>query len=478
MLRLVNQMLDLAKLESGQLKLELAQADVVPYVQYLTESFQSLAAKKNIQLVFSQETEQVMMDFDEKKLERIVANLLHNAIKFSKQDGEISLHLRQENGQLLMKVKDNGIGIPPDKLPHIFERFYQAGSAVENAVSSLPTSVGTNSTGTGIGLALTKELVELMGGEISVKSSKGDRGAGTEFKVSLPIRQNAPFAVTDATAHLAAPLFSAAIEGAPQAEIFPSEKDDLPLLLLIEDNDDVAFYIQTSLQGRYAVVRAANGAIGIEKALESIPDVIISDVMMPEKDGFEVCQTLKNDERTCHIPIVLLTAKADVQSRLEGLGVGADAYLSKPFLKEELFIRLEKLVELRKRLQEKYAGKNFVALAKEAPAEAVASPDDAFLKRATRFILDHLDDAQYGNEELARAMTMSESSLNRKVKALTDKTLSLFIRSVRLQQGKILLQTTAMNVSEIAYSVGFTDPFYFSRTFSQEFGAAPSSFRN
>ncbi len=480
LLRLVNQMLDLAKLESGQLKLDLAQADVVPYVQYLTESFQSLAAKKNIRLAFTTATDRVMMDFDEKKLESIVSNLLHNAIKFSKENGKINLHLRRENGQLLLKVKDNGIGIPPDELPHIFERFYQVKgdvSAVSHAKSVANSTDGA--VGSGIGLALTKELVELMGGEIRVTSADPATGSGgTEFTVSLPIRQNAPLAVTDATAHLTPPVFPAGGDLFSQEVFAPSENEDLPLLLLIEDNDDVAFYIQTSLQGRYAVMRAANGAIGIEKALEIIPDIIISDVMMPEKDGFEVCQTLKNDERTCHIPIVLLTAKADVQSRLEGLGVGADAYLSKPFLKEELFIRLEKLVELRRRLQEKYAGRDFVALAAEAPSPAVANPDDAFLKRATRLILDHLDDALYGNEELARAMTMSESSLNRKVKAITDKTLSLFIRSVRLQQGKTLLQTTDLTVSEIAYAVGFTDPFYFSRTFSQEFGAAPSSFRS
>jgi len=463
LLRLVNQMLELAKLESGQLKLELTQAEVVSYVQYLTESFHSLAAVKNINIIFASEAEQLMMDFDEKKLESIVSNLLHNAIKFSTENGGINVRLRQENDHLLLQIKDNGIGIPPEKLPHIFDRFYQ--------VDGGPSRMGE---GTGIGLALTKELVELMEGKIMVKSQAGE---GTEFTVRLPIRQNAPVAVTDATAHLVAPVFLAINEELPGAETSLSEKGDLPLLLLIEDNVDVAFYIQACLQGRYAVVWAANGAIGIEKALEIIPDVIISDVMMPDKDGFEVCSILKNDERTSHIPIVLLTAKADIASKLEGLGVGADAYLSKPFLKEELYIRLEKLVELRRRLQEKYAGKNFVALTTDTPVGAVAGPDDNFLKRAAGFILERLDDPEFGNEELARQMAMSESQLNRKIKALTDKTLSLFIRSVRSQQGKILLQTTGLNISEIAYAVGFNDPLYFSRTFSKEFGVAPSEMR-
>ncbi len=467
LLGLVNQLLDLAKLESGHLKLELVQADVVPYVQYLLESFQSLAASKNIHLVFLKSADRLVMDFDEKRLAIIISNLLSNAIKFTRQNGNIVLEILEENNQLLLKVKDNGIGIPPDKLPHIFERFYQ-----------VDDSATRRGEGTGIGLTLTRELVELMGGKITVQSLAPE-GEGTEFTVSLPIHQNAAKGVANLPAPLMmAPSFLDEMAAIQIAENPLPPHTDLPLLLLIEDNPDVAIYIKACLQGRYAIEWAENGAMGIEKALEIIPDIIISDVMMPEKDGFEVCQTLKNDERTSHVPIVLLTAKADVPSRLEGLGVGADAYLSKPFLKEELFIRLEKLVELRRRLQEKYAGKDFVSFATETPAPVMPSPDDAFLKRATTFILDHLDNAEFGNVELARKMNMSESSLNRKMKALTDKTLSLFIRSVRLQQGKILLLTTDMIISEIAYSAGFNDPAYFSRIFSQEFGAAPSKFRN
>lgn len=464
LLRLVNQMLDLAKLESGHLELEQIQADVVPYIQYLFESFESYAASKNIQLHFYQEITELLMDFDEKRIGSILSNLLSNAIKFSKENGEINLSLRKENGHLLLQVQDNGIGISSEKLPHIFDRFYQADD-----------STTRKGEGTGIGLTLTKELVELMNGTITVQSPTSN-GTGSVFTVTLPIRQNAPKELMNTDA-LLSPISLTKKMSPEGIQPIDSNKEELPILLLIEDNEDVATYIKACLQDRYLVHWSVNGAIGIEKALDIIPDIIISDVMMPEKDGFEVCQTLKNDERTSHIPIVLLTAKADVESKLEGLGVGADAYLSKPFLKEELYIRLEKLVELRKKLQALYASKDFISII-PAPQPKVPSPEDIFLEKADNFIQENLDDAEFGNKELSRKMTMSESQLNRKIKALTDKTLSLFIRSIRLQKAKVLLQTTDLNVSEIAYDVGFTDPAYFSRTFSKEFGTPPSEFPN
>ncbi|MBK9013590.1 MAG: response regulator [Saprospiraceae bacterium] len=368
------------------------------------------------------------------------------------------------NHFLQIKISNTGIGISAEHIANIFDRFYQADDA--------HTRKGE---GTGIGLTLTKELVELLGGSISVKS---EIGQGAEFTVRLPVRKSAVRSLDLPQIETAVPASGTMAEMITSAgSIVGLENDDAPLLLLIEDNADVATYIRTCLEGQYKILWAEDGQSGIDKALETIPDIIISDVMMPEKDGFEVTQFLKNDERTCHIPIILLTAKADVESRLEGLGVGADAYLSKPFLKEELLIRLEKLVELRQRLQQKYAAVDFVALATNAPAQATASLEAIFFEKASRSILGHLDDANFGNEELAREMAMSESQLNRKLKALTGKTLSLFIRSIRLQQAKILLETTHLNISEIAYAVGFADPAYFTRTFSQEFGGAPSRFR-
>ncbi|MEK7256292.1 MAG: ATP-binding protein, partial [Bacteroidota bacterium] len=353
LLRLVNQMLNLSKLDSGAMTLHLERGEVVGFLKYLIESFHSLANAKNLRLHFLPEIKQCEMDFDAEKLEQVISNLLSNAIKFTPEGGDVYLKLEIRNweigatkpsrnfpiSQFLISVRDNGIGIPPDKLPHVFNRFYQ--------VDDTHTRPGE---GTGIGLALVKELVKLMNGDISVKS---EPGAGAEFTVKLPVRREAP-------THASPPD---PLKGEPKrqqpAEIFGeitselpgvgspfrgSGGDALPLLLIIEDNADVANYIASCFDGECQTAFACNGREGIEQAFEIIPDAIISDVMMPEKDGFEVVQALKNDERTSHVPIILLTAKADAASRLEGLERGADDYLSKPFGKKELQVRLRNLL--------------------------------------------------------------------------------------------------------------------------------------
>lgn len=464
LLNLVNQMLDLAKLESGKLSLLLVQADVVHYLRYVAASFHSFAQHKNIELHFLPEPDSCFMDFDKDRLLHIVSNLLSNAVKFTETGGHIYVQTAVAGERFLIKVKDTGAGIPEDKLPHIFERFYQ--------VDDSRTRKGE---GTGIGLTLVHELVKMMGGDINVKSRLGH---GTEFTISLPVTRNAPIA-GDAPSQSPVQGHALLDTVLPYTEPVEAATDDtqLPLLLVVEDNADVAEYIGVCLAGLYRILYAADGKAGIEKALAEIPDLIVSDVMMPERDGFELVQTLRQDERTNHIPIVLLTAKADIASKLEGLERGADAYLPKPFHQKELQLRLRNLLEKQRRMQEKFAGKDFGALQTQ-PYEKAAGPQGAFLQEAAHAILDRLDDAEFGNEELARRMAMSESQLNRKIKALTGKTLSIFIRSVRLREGLKLLQTTNLNVSEVAYAVGFTDPAYFSRTFSQEFGKAPSAYRN
>ena len=247
-------------------------------------------------------------------------------------------------------------------------------------------------------------------------------------------------------------------------------------LLVIEDNSDVAYYIHSCLHEIYKITFAKNGQEGIDKAIESIPDIIISDVMMPEKDGYEVVQVLKKDERTSHIPIVLLTAKADIVSKLEGLERGADAYLAKPFNKQELKIRLSKLIELRQKLQQRFS-----VLNNQQPTTSNQEPttnlEDAFFQKIKIIVERHLDDPYFKPADLGRSLNMSQSQLYRKVKALTNSTPAILIRRIRLQKGRELLHTTELNVSEIAYQVGFTDPAYFSRTYSEEFGITPSSDR-
>ncbi len=467
LLKLVNQILDLAKLDSGHLKLENIQADIIPYIKYLCESFQSLAAKKNIRLLFQTDVEQLIMDFDEKKLESILSNLLSNAIKFTNENGLIEFSLKKDDSTLLLKVSDDGIGIPPDKLPHIFERFYQ-----------VTDSSSYKAGGTGIGLTLIKELVELMSGSIKAQSP-GQSGKGTEFLVSLSISNRAPV-LKPGFSFSELATSSNNNEDAISQEVPITGKIDLPLLLLIEDNPDIVTYIKTCLESKYIIEWAENGAKGIERAIEITPDVIISDVMMPEKDGFEVCKTLKNDERTSHIPIILLTAKVDAASRLEGLGLGADAYLAKPFLKEELIIRLEKLIELRRKLQQ-YFGIQLQQPVGGKPESGIATQtiaiENSFIKKVRELMEAHLDDADFGVEQLAREIAMSSSQVRRKMAALTGLSPNRYFRSLRLGFAKELLKDPELSISEVAYQSGFADPSYFARVFVKEFGLSPKVFR-
>lgn len=467
LLRLINQLLDLSKLDSGKLKLNMIQGDIVVYLQYLTESFFSMADDEDIRLTFYAEERSLLMDYDEEKIQQIVYNLLSNAIKFTPERGKVIFHILKEkhanSEQLQMKVIDTGVGMTPEDLQHVFDRFYQAdGSSTRKGE------------GTGIGLALTKELVELMKGEIQVESTPGK---GSTFTIQLPIRREYPLQQTPSSRHVQVipPLpVSDAIETSILSTV-PEEKSEWPILLIIEDNVDVAMYIKSLLEKEYVIHTAENGQIGIERAIDLVPDIIISDVMMPEKDGYEVCYTLKHDERTSHIPIILLTARAGQEDRIDGLHHGADAYLTKPFQKRELMIRLKKLVELRQQLQKRFSAKPITP--RIASAQASDDKESQFLQKLRRSVLEQMDKPDFGVPQLAHSALMSHTQVYRKLKALTDQTPSQFIRSIRLQKGKELLLTTDMTISEIAYEVGFSDPNYFSRTFNKEFNVPPRDFR-
>lgn len=467
LLRLINQLLDLSKLDSGKLKLKMRQGDIVAYLQYLTESFFSMADDKDIRLTFYAEERSLLMDYDEEKIQQIVYNLLSNAIKFTPEKGKVIFHILKgkhaNSEQLQMKVIDTGLGMNAEDLQHVFDRFYQAdGSSTRKGE------------GTGIGLALTKELVELMKGDIQVESTPGK---GSTFTIQLPISREYPLQQTPLSRQMQVipPLpVSDAIETSTLSTA-PEEKSELPILLIIEDNIDVAMYIKSLLEGQYVIHTAENGQIGIDQAIDLVPDIIISDVMMPEKDGYEVCYTLKHDERTSHIPIILLTARAGQEDRIDGLHHGADAYLTKPFQKRELMIRLKKLVELRQQLQKRFSAKPDTP--RIASAKASDDKESQFLQKLRRSVLEQMDKPDFGVPQLAQSALMSHTQVYRKLKALTNQTPSQFIRSIRLQKGKELLLTTDMTISEIAYEVGFSDPNYFSRTFNKEFNVPPRDFR-
>ncbi len=454
LLDLVIQLLDLSRLEEGSLKPKYVQGEIINFLSYITESYQSFALSKKRTLSFYSEVESdFLIDYDAEKMQRILINLLSNALKFTPEQGHIHVVVKKDKKDLLVIVKDNGQGIPKEALPLIFDRFYQVDDSMNGAG------------GTGIGLALVMELTQLLDGKIDVES---EVDKGTIFKLKFPIRNNAELEKTDAPQIEEHLIPSKANEpsiipnSTTTQEVFGDEK---PILLIIEDNIDVAEYLESCLSPNYKFIFARNGERGIEEAIENIPDIIISDVMMPNKNGFEVCETLKTDSRTNHIPIILLTAKTTKEDRLEGLSHGADAYLSKPFNKQELLIRLDKLVELRKNILEKND-------LKEAE-----KPQDEFLQKVYNVVLENIEDEDFDVPRLCKKLEISRSQLHRKITALTNHSTTKFVRIIRLQEANRLLKTGDFNISEVAYKVGYKNPGNFSTHFKSHFEISPSETR-
>ena len=480
LLNLVNEMLDLSKLETGKMILQPVNGDIINFLRYIVESFHSLAESQKKQLHFLAGMDALYVAYDPEKVRQIIANLLSNALKFTPHKGNIYITVSENNGlqaagksTLIIKVKDTGIGIPEGQLEHIFERFYQ-----------LDNSHTRKTEGTGIGLALTKELVKLMEGEITVKSPPTGANRGTEFTVTLPLL-NIP-----ATENIIYPDLKDAVSKQINTTFFNSINPDeekqakeKPLILLVEDNADVVAYTASCLPD-YRLAVGQDGREGFEIASEIIPDLIITDVMMPFVDGFELCRQLRIDEHTSHIPIIMLTAKADIESKMEGLEKGADAYLEKPFNREELLIRIKKLLELRKNLQQFYlkkAGLNNDA-ATEIPViieEQISENkiEDEFVKRVREAIETHLADTSFTVELLCKMVFMSHSQLHRKLDALTGCSPNKFIRIIRLNKAKKMLKASAGSIASIALDCGYNDPGYFARVFKQEYGVTPQEWR-
>ncbi|MBV6442332.1 MAG: hybrid sensor histidine kinase/response regulator [Haliscomenobacteraceae bacterium CHB4] len=470
LLNLVNQMLDLSKLESGKLSLHPQQGDVVNFLKYLAESFHSLAKSKNVRIHFLNDIETLTMDFDAERLQQVVSNLLSNAIKFTPEGGQVYFSLSSDsnsgkggsNQTLVIKVKDTGVGIPEEHLANIFDRFYQVGD-----------SHTRHGEGTGIGLALVKELVKLMDGGISVHSTAGK---GTEFTVTLPVLQTAEMKLDNGNEWQ---WKSGEVEVvSPASYIANQASAEKPLVLIAEDNADVVAYLASCLSGDYRLAIAKDGRECETMAFDIIPDLIVTDVMMPRKDGFEVCEVLKKDERTSHIPIIMLTAKADADSKLKGLGHGADAYLMKPFHKEELMIRIRKLLELRQQLQQHYLALAGLREGSDPQNDVPACDvEHAFVQKVRAVVEAHLDDYSFTVEILCKEVCLSHPQLHRKLSALTGISANKFIRSVRLNKAKSLLLNPELSITAVAFYSGFSDPGYFSKIFKQEFGLTPLKWR-
>lgn len=467
LLTLINQLLDISKLEAGQMKVEVSKQNVTQYFRTLTSSFTSLAESQKISFETSIGNDEIWGYIDRDKLDKIITNLLSNAFKFTAKEGKVSASIESPTVKnIIITISDTGIGIKKDKVDKIFDRFYQVDSSQNRKFE-----------GTGIGLALVKELVDVLKGNISVESQEN---IGTIFKVQLPVdNQTWKGQIADQiseTDNYSANLTQSTLMNGHaklNAENMNGEQEDI--LLIVDDNADIRTYIKSIFEKEYQVIEAVNGKEGISKATEKIPNLIISDLMMPEMDGFEFCKALKSDEKTSHIPIIMLTAKADIGSRMEGLELGADDYLTKPFHKEEILVRVRNLISIREKLKKKY-GKEIVEL---KPDEIkVTSIDEAFIVKAKAVVERNLSDSQFDLTRFADEMAMSTVQLRRKIKALTNQTAVEFIRKYRLQRAGSLLKQKAGNVSDVAYQVGFESLPYFTKVFQEEFEITPSEYAN
>lgn len=445
---LINQVLDISRLESGKMPVEESYGDLVLQLAGITEGFARQAAAKGIELRFETGAETCPALTDADKVEKIVSNLISNALKFTEAGGRVEVRLEVGPApvpQVRIIVKDTGIGIPAGEVQKVFDRFHQAGGSDYRE-------------GTGIGLALVKEFSELMGGTVRVNSQPGK---GTEFTVTLPLKKR--YEAGQATQPPAA--------GA-EDQVMSANAGELLEVLLVEDNPDMREYVHTVLDdGRYLVHESGNGTEGLQRARELVPDIIVLDVMMPGMDGMEVCRRLKEDEVTNHIPVVMLTARSSDENRLAGMELGADAYIGKPFQKRELLVQLDNLVRLRNVIRDKYR-QSPVQGASEKP-RGLLQTDNAFIQKVIAVVEQHLENERFSVDQLASELHMSRTQLHRKLKAVSGLSASMLIRNIRLEKAIGLLQRHAGNVTEVAYMVGFGSQPYFSKCFHEYFGITP-----
>lgn len=452
--QLVSEILDFRKVQNGKMELRLSDFNLAESMKQWIKLFSVSAQKKHIAISMDA-PDTIMLRADQDKIERICYNLLSNALKYTSEGGEISLMAKEEGGRVMISVADNGCGISSDELPYIFDRFYQAKNAGR---------------GTGIGLAIVKAFTELHHGEVSATSIEGK---GSTFTIHIPVRQkgevtNQP---TEKIEQLVEP--SSAEEVPNQArhidELIQPYQTDKPEVLIIDDNIDIRTYLRSVLSEKYNVSEAADGKVGLELARKIVPDIVLSDIMMPVMDGLAFCQQLKTDKAISHIPVILLTARSLDEQRAEGYEHGADAYLSKPFSLRLLLSRIDNLIESRKKLNQTWSkgveGDEIGNISNEI--------DKSFLKQLRKIIQENLANSDLSVEQIGDEIGLSRVQLYRKVKALTGYSPVEIVRKARLTRARHLLQTTERTVSEVAYAVGFSTPSYFSKCYKDEFGENP-----
>lgn len=454
LIQLVSEILDFRKVQNGKMELRLSDFNLSENMKQWIMLFSASAQKKHIAISMNA-PDVVMLRADQDKIERICYNLLSNALKYTSEGGEITLTAKEEDGRVMISVADNGCGISSDELPYIFDRFYQAKNAGR---------------GTGIGLAIVKAFTELHHGEVSATSVEGK---GSTFTIHIPVRQkgevtNQP---TEKIEQLVEP--SSAQEVPNQArhidELIQPYQTDKPEVLIIDDNIDIRTYLRSVLSEKYNVSEAANGKAGLELARKIVPDIVLSDIMMPVMDGLAFCQQLKTDKAISHIPVILLTARSLDEQRAEGYEHGADAYLSKPFSLRLLLSRIDNLIESRKKLNQTWSK----GVEDDEIGNISNEIDKSFLKQLRKIIQENLANSDLSVEQIGDEIGLSRVQLYRKVKALTGYSPVEIVRKARLTRARHLLQTTERTVSEVAYAVGFSTPSYFSKCYKDEFGENP-----
>lgn len=452
--RLIDQLLDVSKLQSGSIKRNLVKSKIHPLLKSYVTNFQSLAQEKGVEFEFESRVDvDLERIIDKDSLEKIIYNLISNAIKFTDPGGRVLFELAEAEDQLKFKVIDTGLGISKDQLPYIFDRFYQADNSLQKEYQ-----------GTGIGLSLVKELVDLNYGNISVTS---EENRGTTFIVEIQYGAR----TTDQPIELDVfPVKS-------NSELKLINKDDSgerPHVLIVEDQFDLSTLMANSLQDDYKVSIASNGVDGFSKATEDIPDLVISDIMMPKMDGFELCEKLKSDARTSHIPIVLLTAKSNKEDKLAGLRLGADDYLPKPFDLAELRIRISNLIAIRENLKEKFQDQINLSNVGITPPN---KSEKTFMEKLDYLLSSKYQDENFNSDFIADEMKISKRQLNRKLNAIMGTSLSKLIQNYRLSVAKQLLQDPILQIGEVGFKVGFSSRAYFNKCFKEKYGETPKEFQ-
>ncbi|MBB3968041.1 hybrid sensor histidine kinase/response regulator transcription factor [Mucilaginibacter phyllosphaerae] len=464
LLNLVNQLLDFRKMEYNELKLSLKQGDIVKFIKEVSASFMDVAHQKQIEFLIESDVQSYVTNFDQDKVERILFNLLSNAFKFTPSGGQISVmlsllqsHNHADVNSLIIKVIDTGIGIAVENQGKVFDRFFQ---------DDMPESLLNQ--GSGIGLSITKEFVKMQGGAIELES---EPNYGSCFTVTLPVELQcavqAPEPVTGTAPDAPAPVAQNILQSLPGAE-------KKTTILLIEDNDDLRFYLKDNLKNSFHIIEAVNGKDGWQKALSMHPRLIVSDISMPEMNGIELCKKIKNDARTAHIPVILLTALTTEQDQLAGIDSGANDYILKPFNFEILLSKIHNSLRMQQTLKTTYQKQIEV----KAEDIHVVSEDEKFLKNAFECIELNITKVNFSVEELSRQLNLSRVSLYKKLLTLTGKTPVDCIRTVRLKRAAQLLQKSQLSIASVAYEVGFNNPTYFSKVFKEEYGMLPSEYVN